>query len=309
LRVVRQLSGSLKRMGVGENGTALFWDDTTTVERLLKRDPLVSGANDWTVPIPGIMNADPVIDVGGRVVWASMWQLINRVGDVVAFEFNLDNGALVNGAPVILRQDFGQDSVDSALRPKGTFNANGSILYLTVLNDAGGPHTTVIGCATNTSCDVNGGGRKFSTKNFDGEFSLVLPFSAGNLLAIVGPAAVWFVDAEKGVVRNLSERAIAPSSTGLQILSVYPGTEKAFYVLAGPPSTTKRTFPTEAIAVDAPENGELYRFTFGSGESPASAIAMGVDDNGQAWFRVGADQVKPLTLLEYRSARGTTVIP
>ncbi len=308
LHVVRQLAGSLQRMGVGTNGTAIFWDDTLTEERLLKVDPFVMGANDWSVPIAGIMTVDPVINVGERVVWASTWQLLDGIGDVVAFEFNLDTGMLINGAPILLRQDFGPNPVNSPLKPGGTFSADGSIMYLLVATQVEGVrHTTVLGCATSTSCDVNSGGRKFTTRNFLGEVNGVLPISAGNLLALVGPTAVWLVDAQTGTVRNLSEHAIAPSSEGLQIRSVTAGVSSEVYVLAGPASTT-HPFPTEAIAVDSPENGELYRFTFGSGESPSSAIAMGVDEGGQAWFRVGGDQVKPLTLLEYRAARGATVI-
>ena len=36
---------------------------------------------------------------------------------------------------------------------------------------------------------------------------------------------------------------------------------------------------------------------------------IGIDDAQQVWVRVGADLIKPLPNLEYRMARGPTVIP
>ncbi len=313
LEIVKTVSGSLKRMGVGSNGTGIFWDDTMTSEVLIKAEPVAAVTNDWRVLIPGIMNADPVIDVGGRVVWASMWQFDqgSGVGDIVAFKLNLDNGALVNGIgsggpPLLIHQNFGS-IVNPPITPQGTFNADGSLFFAPLITtDVNGVvRTTVLGCTTAGTCDQSG--RRFTSPTFDGVISLVLPFSAGNLLAAVGPFQVWFLEPVGGTVRNLSEAAIRPSGA-LQVLSVYPGVNTEFYVLTGPVSNN-RTFPVEAIAIDRPESGELYRFSFGSGEVPGTAMAMGVDEGGQAWFRVGSDQVKPLPLTTYRSARGTTVIP
>ena len=63
------------------------------------------------------------------------------------------------------------------------------------------------------------------------------------------------------------------------------------------------------LPTDAPASGELWRLNYGSGESSANAMYMGVDDAQQPWIRVGTDLIKPLANTEYRMARGPTVLP
>jgi hypothetical protein len=317
LTVVKSVTGKIDRMGVGANGTAILWDSTLATEQLIKVDPVASGGNDWIVPLAGIMNADPVIDVGNRVVWVSSWiyNLGSTAGDIVISKYNLDTAALLNGvngggAPVLIHQVF--DVVNTPLQdhgPQGAFNSNGSLYYAPLLSKdvSGVIHTSILGCATVGSCD--GAGRKFVTSPpFDGVVNLVMPFSAGNLLAAIGPFQAWFLD-PSGAVVNLGGVAVKPTGS-LQILGVQAGVGTDFYLLDGPVVSTGGAWPIEAIGVDAPQSGELFRFGFGAGTAgPLDGLTMAVDEQGQSWFRVGADQVKPLTLGEYRTARGATVNP
>jgi len=63
-------------------------------------------------------------------------------------------------------------------------------------------------------------------------------------------------------------------------------------------------WPLEAIAVDSPRQGELWRFNYGEeGKEPPQAIAVAFDDGGQMWMRAGAKLIKLLPQTEYRKAR------
>jgi hypothetical protein len=317
LTVLKTITGKIDRMGVAANGTAILWDSTLATEQLIKADPVASGASDWSIPLTGIMNADPIVDVGNRAVWVSTWHYDSgaATGDIVIAKYQLDTGALLNGLgaggpPVLIHQVF--DVIDTPLQgkgPQGAFNTDGSLYFAPLLSKdtSGVVHTSILGCATVGSCD--GAGRKFATDPpFDGVVNLVLPFSAGNLLAAVGPFQAWFLS-PGGTVLNLGGAAVRPTGS-LQILGVQAGLGTDFYLLDGPVVTTGAAWPTEAVAVDVPQNGELWRFGFGAGlAGPLDGLTMGIDDLGQSWFRVGTDQVKPLSLTEYRMARGPTVSP
>jgi hypothetical protein len=124
----------------------------------------------------------------------------------------------------------------------------------------------------------------------------------------VGPYQAWFLDSQFGVVRNLGDQPIRPSGN-LQLLGVQPGLDKEVYLLSGPVFDQRASYPIEAIAVDDPASGELWRFQYGSGESPNAGLYLGVDESGQSWLRVGIDQVKPNPLKDYRTKRGPTVLP
>ncbi|MCL2626824.1 MAG: hypothetical protein FWD46_08460 [Cystobacterineae bacterium] len=63
-------------------------------------------------------------------------------------------------------------------------------------------------------------------------------------------------------------------------------------------------WPTEAIAIDSPEKGELWRFSYGgSGDQPLNAIAVAIDEGGQMWMRRGAELVQLLPQTTYRNLR------
>lgn len=312
----KQVLGNLKNMGVSTTGVGVFWLDALAGNgKLLAIKPQAETSADWAADVVGIANADPVIDEGNRRVWASLWQFTlhppMNTGDVVVYSFDFDSGALVNGVgssgpPIILHQTF-STQVNEPIMPLGTFNAGGSLLFMPVLSldSSNIVHSTVLACSTAGDCDGASLSRKWTSELFDGEVNQVVPFSAGNALVAFGPYHAWFLSAQTGVVTNLAHVDVAPTG-GLKVLGVQPGVKSELYLLNGPVIENKTTYPTEVVAVDRPETGEVYRFTFGSGLAPSTGITMGVDDTGQAWFRVGADLVKPLLIEEYRQARGPT---
>ncbi|MCL2179476.1 MAG: hypothetical protein FWB81_08745 [Cystobacterineae bacterium] len=63
-------------------------------------------------------------------------------------------------------------------------------------------------------------------------------------------------------------------------------------------------WPTEAIAIDSPENGELWRFSHGgSGDHPQNALTVAIDEGGQMWMRRGVELIKLLPQTTYRNLR------
>ena len=78
----------------------------------------------------------------------------------------------------------------------------------------------------------------------------------------------------------------------LYTTGVQPGQGRDFYFLNG--SGAAGSLPVELVAVDAPENGELLRFS-----TNGSSLMAGVDESGQLWLRVGPNLVRPLPLIEY----------
>jgi hypothetical protein len=316
LTIKKSVTGKFTRLGVSSTGTAILWEDALTKTILHKVEPVADVSNDWVNDtLIGVMNSDPVVDVGNRLIWATMWQfdLGSQKADIVAYELNLDSGLAVNllsgGAPpVLISQQYPMTLVDSPIMPQGTFSADGKLFYVPLLSQDNTTvvHTTVIACATAGTCTKST--RRWTSQTFDGVVNTVLPFSAGNYIAAIGPYQVWFLKEQDGTIANLGEAAIRPSGN-LQVLGVQPGVNAEMYILNGPVAAGTATWPIEAVAVDKPESGELWRFGWGSGASANTGITLGVDESGQSWFRVGPDLVKPLPLAEYRQARGATPSP
>jgi hypothetical protein len=312
-----------RRMGVGPKGSAVIWIDESGRQRVLKLDPVVSTVNDWTYPtdfitpvrLVGIMNSTPVIDDGaGLAVWISEWRfdLGSRRATIVPFKLDLRTGVLlngvVNGSPaVLLDQAYPMDITSEPITPEGIFNANGSFFTLPAISlDA--RTTTVLSCSTSLG-QCEGAARRWSSTQFPGILRAVVPFSQGNILAVIGPYSVWFLSAQLGTVLNLGEQPIQPSGS-LVVVGVQPGLGTDFYVLTGPDlGPGNASYAMEIIATDAPERGELWRLEYGSGESSGNAMWIGIDDAQAVWLRAGTDLIKPLSNFDYRMARGATVIP
>ncbi|MEW5740996.1 MAG: hypothetical protein AB1938_18895 [Myxococcota bacterium] len=318
LQVTAQFMGNVKRMGVARDGSGIFWVEAAPTPLALKLNPM-GGGNPvvWSSPAGGLVNSTPVVSEGDNTVSLATWQynVGTYQGDIVVFKYNFLTGALVNGVgpgmgpPVIYRQTF--PMLNQPITPYVTLNRDGSIVVMPffTVDTSGTVRTTIIACSTTpVGSQCTGQDRRWTAPTFNGVVNLVLPFSAGNYFAAVGPYQAWFLDAQTGAVRNLGEQPLRPSGS-LQILGVQPGVGNEFYLLNGPISESAATYPIEIVATDKPESGELWRFSSGSGESPVAGLYLGVDESGQAWLRVGPDQVKPLTLMEYRTARGPTPIP
>lgn len=321
LNVTAAFAGNLQRMGVARDGSGIFWADimgSSTTPVALKLNPM-GGANPlvWSSPAGGLVNSTPVVSEGDNSVTLSTWQfdIGNSIGKIVVFKYNYLTGALMNGVgtsqgpPVIFQQDFPPGN--QPIQPYAAFNRDGSLIVLPLMSiDVSGTvRTTILACSTSpVGSQCTGADRRWTAPTFDGVVNLVVPFSAGNYFAAVGPYQVWFLDAQTGAVKNLGEQPLRPTGS-LQVLGVQPGLGTDFYLLNGPASETGGTYPIEIVATDKPEDGELWRFDMGSGESPVAGVYMAIDDANQPWLRVGPDQVKPLTNMEYRAARGPTPIP
>jgi hypothetical protein len=321
LRVTAQLEGRFQRMAVARDGSGVFWSDITgsnTTPVAARLNPL-GGATPvvWVSPAGGLVNSTPVINPADNTVLLSTWQFDMGAseGKIVVFKYNYATGALMNGVgvgqgpPIVFKQSFPPGN--QPIQPSAAFNRDGSLIMLPLLSvdTSGIVRTTVLACSTSpVGSQCTGSDRRWTGRTFDGVVNVVLPFNGGNTFAAIGPYQAWFLDAQTGAVRNLGEQPLRPTGS-LQILGVQAGLGSDFYLLNGPISEAGGTFPIEVVATDKPQDGELWRFALGSGESPLAGLYIGVDDGAQPWLRVGPDQVKPLTNQEYRAARGPTPLP
>lgn len=265
---------------------------------------------------PGQFNADPVVDPGTRRVFTSSWQkrISDTTGRIAVLIYAYDSGQLVNGPPPSILDFSFPNPLNRPIKPIAAFKADGTQLYapLLTIDGAGQISTTVLACATNTSGCQNAA-RAWTSPTFMGELTTVVLFSQGNYVAVVGPFATYFVSATgaaAGTVQNLGNREPLRPTGSLITLGVVPGKGTDFYLLNGPiPSGQAPSFPTEVITTDAPPSGELWKLAIQGGTQPADSLYLAVDDNGQAWMRVGVDQVKPLGNMQYRAQRGATTPP
>jgi hypothetical protein len=315
LAVIKVVTGNLRRMAVASNGIAVFWKKSTTEHRVVKADALPS-SSDWEATFDtSQMNGDPVIDVQNGAVWVPSWlyEAANSGGAVGSFQvykLSLANGALLNpvaaggGPPVVFQQTY-SDIINPAIVPNVLLSADGTILYAPLLSISAENtlQTTILACSTLTE-GCQGTSRKWATTQpFDRQLTHVIPFSHGNLLAAVGPRGAWFLKAQDGSVVSAGGNPITPS-LGLQVLGVQAGLGNDVYLLNGPVlGEDVAVYPTEVVGVDSPEQGELYRFGFGDGGSAETSLTIGLDEAGNAWYRVGADLVKPYALSWYRQIK------
>jgi len=313
LNILKVAHGDLRRMGVATNGIGIFWAHTATAEQVVKLDPESGTAQDWATPfVTTKMNGDPVVDLGNQVIWVPSWVDSvgsTRVGRLYVYKLDLLTGALLNpviagGAPpVVFQQTF--DAINTPIVPEVVFSADGTIIYAPLLSISAQNtlQTTILACSTLTE-GCQGASRKWATAQpFDRQLTNVIPFSHGNLLAAIGPRGAWFLKAQDGSVVSAGGNPITPS-LGLQVLGVQAGLASDLYLLNGPVlGEDVPVYPTELVAIDTPEQGELYRFGFGDGVSPETSLTMGVDEAGNAWYRVGADLVKPYALSWYRQIK------
>lgn len=308
------------RIGVGKRGSAVVWvDEESTRKRIQKLDPMPGSTNEWEHPFEGIMSADPLIDDGGTTpsVWVMRWlfDLGTHKADLVPWQHNLNNGQLLNGVQslgnlpaVLITQQFPLDETSQPIVPQGVFSSDGRF-YTVPFISLDGQTSTILSCSTAPSSGLcEGTSRRWTSPILSGYFRLVVPFSQGNLVAVVSPQAVYFLNNQLGTIVNLGEVPLQPTGS-LKVLGVQPGLDTDFYVFAGPEFGATASYPMEIIATDAPGAGELWRMEYGSGESSGNGLFLGVDEAKQVWVRAGTDLIKPLPNAEYRMARGATVVP
>jgi hypothetical protein len=117
---------------------------------------------------------------------------------------------------------------------------------------------------------------------------------------VIGAQKTYFLNEATGQVRNFEGLPVTAAGA-LFAHSVQPGNANDFYILNGPAGG----YPTEIVALDSPDWGELWRYELASGgELPQTALYLAVDEAGQAWVRSGGKQVKPFTLAQYRDSKG-----
>ncbi len=305
-----------KRLGVGKKGSAVLWvDESGTSNRIVKLDPTPSSTNEWQTEFLGIMNSTPLIDDGaGNSVWVTRWMfdLGTKRADIIPWQYDLNTGAVrngvVNGLPaVIYTQQYPVTETSMPIMPEGVFSADGAFFTFPVIS-LSARSSVIVSCSTGPGLCA-GNAQHWITNPFDGILRAVVPFSNGNLYAAIGPYAVYFLSGQLGTVQNLDEQPLRPAGSQI-VVGVQPGAGTDFYILTGPDfGAGAGSFASEIIGTEAPAAGELWRLTWGSGESSANAMYMGIDDAQQAWIRVGTDLIKPLPNSEYRMARGPTVIP
>jgi hypothetical protein len=328
LNATARIRAPIQRLVVAPDGDAIAYLEEESgarseVVRLAARPAQMAMPIRWTTfgafstGYPGEMNADPVISQGR--VYTSSWQerMAEGRGSVVVLEYDYGTGMLLNNPPpAILSQRFAQP-INRTITPKGQFRADGRRIYLPLLaSDVQGQLTTsLVSCTTDVSGCELGAGRQWVSPAFNGDLTTVVSFSAGNMLALVGAFGTWFFNERDGTILNLTNPGAPPQPfrpTGsLYTQGVLPGKTTDFFLVNGPIPTAQGqgTFPTEIIAIDNPSRGEVWRLTVEGGSSPGDSLYIAVDDNGQAWMRVGTEQIRPLGMMEYRNQRGATTPP
>lgn len=303
LNVLSVVKGNITAFGVAHDGDALTWDRTATSGPALSRIAAKpTGASNvvWTGFVNGIMANSPITDASKGSVLTLMWrsEIGSNQGTLVVQRLNYANGAAL-GENTLDTIAYG--ALDTPVIPASVFSPQGDIVYFSYQGSGSALQSGLLACPTlSTGCST--GSKKWQSALFDGIITAALPYSNGSIIAAVSANQTRFFAASSGF--PLSTNGIKAQGS-LQAQAVQPGVASDFYMLSGP----KGGYPTELIAVDAPDKGEVYRLTIEGGQTPLSALSMAIDEGGTPWLRVGPNQVKPLPLSQYRTARGATPNP
>jgi hypothetical protein len=294
--------GGYSVLGVAPNGDAIIWNSkaSQTDDALFRVSP-TGGAFPsnvvWSASTVGILNATPVIDNLGTVYVSSWAGTLGALqGSVVIQRFNFANGALI--PPTYSLASFEYGDFDSPVIPNGAFNASGTVIYFPYQTNGRG-ESKVMACAT-TAPDCQGSALKWLSPSMDTVGLFAVPYARDTLLAVIGDQKTYFLNEATGQVVSLFGKPLYAEGQ-LYAHAVQPGLGNDFYVLNGPAGG----YPTQIIAVDSPDRGELWRYELASGgELPSTALYVAVDESGQSWIRSGNKQIKPFALQQYRDTKG-----
>jgi hypothetical protein len=324
LNITSSYLGFITRLIVGPDGDAIVFDEDTTaatpsaIVRLAATRPNPQTSVRWRLMTsgnagyPGFMISDPVISQGKVFTTSFQRKTGQPEGLFVTLAYNYDNGQLLtpSPAPAFIRQTF-PDSINREIVPGAAQREDGLLVYVALLsvnNQTGAISTSVVACAS-TETECVGPNRRWTSPAFPGQITTLVSYSAGNFIAAAGPFGTYFLNASDGAVRNLAAQPSKPGGT-LFTMGVQPGKGTDFFLLNGPvPPQGQIRFPTEIVAVDAPDRGEVWRVAIEGGTSPTDSLYVAVDDNGQAWMRIGREQIRPFRLDVYRMQRGATAPP
>ncbi len=312
LNITNFILGKFQRIGVGRDGNAILWDDDLPKGQIHRVNTAPSQSEAWKLEFPANMIATPIIDVANGWVYTASWQYDMGTGtaNIVMIKYAYADGAILNlnsgttMVPALRTLNYGTNG-NKPIVPSGEFNVDGTLLYLplTTFDVNQNARSSVLACGTGAG-GCQDSTRRWTSIVFPSVVSTVFPFSNGTMIAAASGSEVYFLSSTDGTVKNLGVAPTRPSG-GLQVIALQPGLGTDFYIFNGPASG----YPSEIVAIDAPERGELWRLSVGNGYSPSTGMFLAVDDSGQPWMRVGLNLVKPLTNLDYRTARGATPLP
>ncbi len=312
LDIISIIDAKVQQLGQATDGDALIIADTASATQVLRakmRPPAATPADNvvWMHDIGGTANAAPVIDTGGDWAWFSMWQLAlsNVEANTIAVRVKWTTGVELDNR-VMIHQTYA-GGIDQPIQPNGAFNTQGSLFFIPLMaldSQTQQFQTAVFACATNTAGCQNAA-RRWTSAFFAGELTTVMPYGgSANALVVAGPLSTYFLDANSGAVKNRGGTPITPSGS-LVTIGLQSGSGVEQYVFNGPQGFNGApSFPTEIVAVDKAESGELWRLEWGGGDTALGSMTLSVDESGQAWLRQGLKAVKMLPLVQYRALRG-----
>ena len=199
------------------------------------------------------------------------------------------------------------DNLSTPVIPPATFSADGALVFFAFQNTGGSRSTSgVVACASNSvgGCGPTGGA-KWVSPLVDEVIAAAVPFSNGSLIAAISARKTYFLSSTDGHIVNIYDQPITPDGD-LVTMAVQPGTGTDFYLMNG---ASTGGYPTEIVAIDSPLNGELWRVQISGGDVPSSAVSLAIDEGNNVWLRLGQNQVRPLTLSQYRMVKGANLDP
>jgi hypothetical protein len=295
----------------GSDGNAVVWDNMASTDPPLVKvlynngvAPVMGASTFWVSMVPGIVNGTPVEDPSSGTLYVPAWQgsLNNPTGTITVQFVNYNMaGGVITGHHDLLTQSYGL--YDAPIVPNVAFSPNAQTMYIPY-QTSNGAQSGVMACST-TGSTTGCSPQRWKSPLVDGVIRYVIPYAGGSRIAAISDTSIWFLDNNNGTILNpFGVPTVAGGS--LTIAAIQPGNGPDFYILNTAPSS----FPSEIIAFDQAENGEVWRYSLGGAATTAqSGLTMAIDDSGASWLRIGIDQVLPLPLSEYRQARGPTMPP
>lgn len=305
LNILTTIKGNYTAFGVAHDGDGLIWDRTQTTGasffRLKAKPAQGENALLWSTVTTGIMATTPITNQANGSVAVVMWQsaIGSYTGKLVVQRFNYATGAFTGSTEL---DEIAYGFLNTPVIPAVAFSPQGDLVYFAYQGGTQGSNQSgVLACPVNAASRCSGGARRWQTPLFDGVITAIVPYSNGSIISAISAKKTYFFGSANGALLNLGEKAIGATGS-LVAHGVQPGTGQDFFLLNGP----ETGWPTEIVAIDSPQTGEVWRLTIQGGATPLSALTMAIDEGGTTWLRVGPNQVKPLTLPQYRSARGAT---
>ncbi len=304
-------SEGYKNLGVGPDGDALVFDIKALMgvgASNLLRLSRAGGGVVWGAEATGIMVSTPVVSQNEVVVVMWSGSLGTYSGSMMVQKFRYDTGAFISER-TFAAIEYGE--LNTPVLPPATVSTDGKFAFFAFQTNGMRSISNVIACAVDAAPTAGcgpAGGAKWISPDFPEVIQVAVPFANDTLVAAIGADAVYFLSAATGQIVNVFGRAVKPGEN-LTVKTVTPGMGNDFYVMSGPDFANVPSYPTEIIAVDSPEKGEIWRAQLEGGDTPTNALYVAVDEGGNAWLRVGAKQVKPLTLNQYRMVKGSNLEP